>query len=130
MTSGCSSSRQATRSTSPATSSLYLAYISPASRLYLPQASNEEYLPCQQRLYCHGREIPADVDSVASLGEVGDMGRYGEIWGGMGRYGEVWGGMGRYGEIWLQGGPDLELVDLDILDGQVLLVRVRGKGLG
>ena len=48
----------------------------------------------------------------------------------MRRYGEVWGGMGRYGEIWLQGGPDLELVDLDILDGQVLLVRVRGKGLG
>ena len=70
MTSGCSSSRQATRSTSPATSPLYLAYISPTPRLYLPQASNEEYLPCQQRLYCHGREIPADLD-IATLGEVG-----------------------------------------------------------
>ena len=39
-------------------------------KLPIFQASNEEYLPCQQRLYCHGREIPADLD-IATLGEVG-----------------------------------------------------------
>ena len=42
------------------------------------------------------------------------MGRCGETWGDVGRRGEMW-------EVWLQGGPGLELVDLGVLHGQILL---------